>query len=32
MGLFDLFKGAPKAEAKPRPKVNAASKWADRME
>lgn len=32
MGLFDLFKGPPKAEGKPRPKVNAAGKWADRME
>jgi hypothetical protein len=32
MGLFDLFKAGPKAEAKPRPKGNAASKWADRME
>jgi len=31
MGLFDRFKGAPKAEAKPRPKGTAA-KWADRME
>jgi len=32
MGLFDLFKGTPKADGKPRPKSNPASKWADRME
>jgi HEAT repeat protein len=32
MGLFDLFKGSPKAEGKPRPKANPASKWADRVE
>ncbi len=32
MGLFDLFKGTPKAEGKPRPKANPASKWADRVE
>jgi HEAT repeat protein len=32
MGLFDLFKGGPKAEGKPRPKGNPAAKWADRVE
>jgi HEAT repeat protein len=32
MGLFDLFKGGPKADGKPRPKANAAAKWADRVE
>jgi HEAT repeats len=32
MGLFDLFKGAPKADGGPRPKGNAAAKWADRLE
>ena len=32
MGLFDLFKGSPKAEGKPRPKGNPAAKWADRVE
>jgi HEAT repeats len=32
MGLFDLFKGTPKAEGKPRPKASPASKWADRVE
>jgi hypothetical protein len=32
MGLFDLFKGGPKAEGKPRPKANPAAKWADRVE
>jgi HEAT repeat protein len=32
MGLFDLFKGSPKAEGKPRPKGNPAAKWADRLE
>ncbi|MGH7270284.1 MAG: HEAT repeat domain-containing protein, partial [Polyangiaceae bacterium] len=33
MGLFDLFKGSAKTDERtPRPKVNAASKWADRME
>jgi hypothetical protein len=32
MGLFDLFKGTPKAEGKPRPKGNPAAKWADRVE
>jgi HEAT repeat protein len=31
MGLFDRFKGASKAEGKPRPKGSAA-KWADRVE
>jgi HEAT repeat protein len=31
MGLFDRFKGAPKAEGKSRPKGSAA-KWADRVE
>jgi HEAT repeat protein len=32
MGLFDLFKGSPKADGKPRPKANPAAKWADRVE
>lgn len=32
MGLFDLFKGSPKAEGKPRPKGSPAAKWADRIE
>lgn len=32
MGLFDLFKGSPKAEGKPRPKGSPAAKWADRVE
>lgn len=32
MGLFDLFKGGPKADQKQRPKSNPASKWADRVE
>ena len=32
MGLFDLFKGSPKADGKPRSKGNAAAKWADRIE
>lgn len=32
MGLFDLFKGSPKAEGKPRPKASPAAKWADRIE
>jgi HEAT repeat protein len=32
MGLFDLFKGSPKAEGKPRSKGNPAAKWADRVE
>ena len=32
MGLFDLFKGSPKAEGKPRPKASPAAKWADRVE
>jgi HEAT repeat protein len=32
MGLFDLFKGTPKAEGKPRPKGSPATKWADRVE
>ncbi len=32
MGLFDLFKGNPKADSKQRPKTSPASKWADRME
>jgi HEAT repeat protein len=32
MGLFDLFKGAPKTDTRPRPKGNPASKWADRLE
>jgi len=32
MGLFDLFKGNPKADPKQRSKRNPASKWADRVE
>jgi HEAT repeat protein len=32
MGLFDLFKGAPKGDRKERPKGNPAAKWADRLE
>jgi hypothetical protein len=32
MGLFDLFKGNPKADNKQRPKTSPASKWADRVE
>lgn len=32
MGLFDLFKGSPKADGKPRPKANPAAKWVDRLE
>jgi HEAT repeat protein len=32
MGLFDLFKGNPKADSKPRPKANPAAKWVDRLE
>jgi HEAT repeat protein len=32
MGLFDLFKGTPKADGKPRPKASPAAKWADRVE
>ena len=32
MGLFDLFKGSPKADPKQRSKSNPASKWADRVE
>jgi HEAT repeat protein len=32
MGLFDLFKGTPKAGGQPRPKPSPASKWADRVE
>ena len=32
MGLFDLFKGSPKADPKQRPKSNPAAKWADRVE
>ncbi len=32
MGLFDLFKGSPKADQKQRPKGSPASKWADRVE
>jgi hypothetical protein len=32
MGLFDLFKGSPKADGKQRPKSTPASKWADRVE
>jgi HEAT repeat protein len=32
MGLFDLFKGTPKAGGQPRPKASPASKWADRVE
>ena len=32
MGLFDLFKGAPKGDKQDRPKGNPAAKWADRVE
>ena len=32
MGLFDLFKGSPKADGKPRQKASPAAKWADRVE
>jgi HEAT repeat protein len=32
MGLFDLFKGSPRADAKQRSKSSPASKWADRVE
>jgi HEAT repeat protein len=32
MGLFDLFKGGPKADGKARPKGSPASKWSDRVE
>jgi HEAT repeat protein len=32
MGLFDLFKGAPRGDKKERTKGSAAAKWADRVE
>jgi hypothetical protein len=32
MGLFDLFKGGPRAEKKQRTKTSPAAKWADRVE
>ena len=32
MGLFDRFKGNPKADGKPRPKGSPVTKWADRIE